>query len=304
MDIKKLNEDIKALLEGDVVSFVDYKKQKIADRRKQRNAEFMDKFDAELQKDMDEFNKKNLLVNIDKVKVLWAEDPIDKPYFDYDEEYSYEHFQEELWVLDYFNQIKENYAKCEFELYLSANNGETQTFKMRVTIGGGKEECDIYQYLEMRLHDSERNVMIKNDPVPYNENYYKSLVKEYGIVKPEPEQPKNLAPAKDYSNNETKSGEDIEVGDILYSSWGYEQTNVYFYKVIDRKNKTIKLAQLGQARLDEQNMSAKVVPTNDIVPDADVDGKKFRISKYGICRVDGHSLSYWNGKPKYASYYA
>jgi len=39
---------------------------------------------------------------------------------------------------------------------------------------------------------------------------------------------------------------DLQVGDILYSSWGYDQTNIDFYQVVEVGEKTVKIRQIGQ----------------------------------------------------------
>ena len=106
---------------------------------------------------------------------------------------------------------------------------------------------------------------------------------------------KNLI--KDYSNNETKTAQDVEVGDILYVSWGYDMTIVDFYRVIERKKASIKLETLAHKFTPQQD---EVVPIDKVIPNDKVDGKLFRLSKhYGVCQINGHIARYWNGKPKY-----
>ena len=102
---------------------------------------------------------------------------------------------------------------------------------------------------------------------------------------------------KDYSNNETKTGDDVEVGDILYVSWGYDMTIVDFYRVIQRKKASINLEKLESKEVS----SNKVMPIDKVVPDSVVDGKTFRISRYGVCKIDGRTARYWKGNPMYSS---
>ena len=291
MDFKKLNEQLNKFLEGDVVSFMDYKRNKIARRREERNAEFEKEFGDEIEKELNKF----ILVEIEKVKVLACEGPIKNPHFEPGEEFSYENFQEDLWARDYMNQIMEKYDKCDIELYLSTNT-EKQTFRMRCTIGGGKEECDIYQQLEMRLK-GDKEVVIKNDPVKYNENYYKQLVKEYDIKAPIKEDPLAASYVKDYSKGGTKKPEDVEIGDILYGSW-----LTHFYKVIGKTSRSVKLARLGSKIVSGDSWQGKCIPTEEIVKDQYVDGKNLRIgtkwSDTVVCQVAGHGVDYWDGKPK------
>ena len=49
MNIRKLNESLSQLLEGDVVSLLDYKREKNANRRKERSQEFVKQYGDELQ---------------------------------------------------------------------------------------------------------------------------------------------------------------------------------------------------------------------------------------------------------------
>ena len=163
MDFKKLNEQLIKFMEGDVVSFADFKRQK-------RNKEFLDQHGAEMQKDIDKFKQNTLLVEIEKIKVLSCEGPKDNPYFEEGEELSYENFQEKLYALDYMNQIMEKLDKCDFEVYLKASDNDEQTLRMKAVLGDGRNECDIFTRLEIKLRNVEKDVMIINDPVKSNEN--------------------------------------------------------------------------------------------------------------------------------------
>ena len=58
----------------------------------------------------------------------------------------------------------------------------------------------------------------------------------------------------------------ISVGSILYSSWGYDQTNIDYYKVtkISPTGKTCKIVRIGSQRLEETGfMSERVAPDPD-----------------------------------------
>lgn len=63
----------------------------------------------------------------------------------------------------------------------------------------------------------------------------------------------------DYKENKQKQQEEglsninelIKVGDIFYSSWGYDQTNVDFYQVLDVSDKgTVSLREIGSEIVD------------------------------------------------------
>jgi hypothetical protein len=44
----------------------------------------------------------------------------------------------------------------------------------------------------------------------------------------------------------------FQVGDIVYDSWGYDQTNIYFYQVIEVKNKSVVI----------QHIKGKMIPSD------------------------------------------
>lgn len=289
-EIKIINEELEKIIEGSVVSFADFK-------RKKRNKEFMHKFGAEMEKDVQDFKAQYLTVSIDGIKILFCEGPKENPHFD-DTLYSYESFQKIAYAVDYLNQAKGNLDKCDIQIFLSADDGDKQDFRHTITLGDGKEECDIYSIILNKLSRVEdKKVLIDNDPAPYEENYYKGLVKEYGLDKKE--EPQQAAYVKDY----TKDPQDVQVGDILVRSWGYSMVLVDFYKVIDRKKASVKLAKLENKTVDGDPSRGHVIPTETTVENRTVDGRLFRIgvkwAKDIVCQVDGHACYYWNGKPQY-----
>ena len=57
----------------------------------------------------------------------------------------------------------------------------------------------------------------------------------------------------------------IKVGDIFYASWGYDQTNVDFYQIIEVKGKVVILREIGKKVVDEDShgSSERVVAEPD-----------------------------------------
>lgn len=51
-----------------------------------------------------------------------------------------------------------------------------------------------------------------------------------------------------------------QVGDVLYSSWGYDQTNIEFYQVIDTTEKTVTFQEIAQDTKSEGFMSYECTP--------------------------------------------
>ena len=285
MDIKKLNEELKVLLEGDVVSFYRFKRQK------------------EAEKNLNEA----IHIDIKKIKIRWCETAFGIRFFKDNEGMSYEDFQKRVYVADYFLQSYEGYCKCAYTAIIEMQEGphgepEETTYDGRVDLGDGQQYVNLMVNMEQFINESTgKAVFFDNVPVIMKDSEIESLSKIYKTPYKEPE--KNVADVsqnsliKDYSNNETKTAQDVEVGDILYVSWGYDMTIVDFYRVTERKKASIKLETLAHKFTPEQD---EVVPIDKVIPNDKVDGKLFRLSKhYGVCQINGHIARYWNGKPKY-----
>ena len=101
----------------------------------------------------------------------------------------------------------------------------------------------------------------------------------------------------------------LSVGDILYESWGYDQTNIEFYQVVEVvSNKTIKIRELKQNQdYSSQYMSGKTVAIKDQFLNDTIYTKRISGAYHDKAYFPGvyhGSLSLWDGKPKYYSTYA
>lgn len=94
----------------------------------------------------------------------------------------------------------------------------------------------------------------------------------------------------------------FQVGDILYSSWGYEQTNIDFYQIIALKGKTsVVLRKIAQIETEQTGwLSEKVIAAKDSFigePFTKRDlGGSVKIEKYA------HATK-WDGRPLHQSHY-
>lgn len=94
---------------------------------------------------------------------------------------------------------------------------------------------------------------------------------------------------------------DIKVGDIFYTSWGYDQTNIDFYEVVAVRGSRIDMKELYQQNVGHEGQDDKVIPAEG--PNRFKDDKIYTVS----ARADGtvtplSSFEYpskWDGKPKY-----
>ena len=92
-------------------------------------------------------------------------------------------------------------------------------------------------------------------------------------------------------------------GAILYSSWGWEQTNIDFYVILERKNDFVVIQEIGQQRKYE-SMGDRGTCTPDVsVKIGDPFRKK--ITKYASVNLNSYShCGLYNNKPLYWSSYA
>ena len=103
----------------------------------------------------------------------------------------------------------------------------------------------------------------------------------------------------------------IKVGDILEDSWGYEQTNVEFYKVTKIISPCkIEIVEVGHTQLDAvSSMSCHVVPDVNreigerIEKMVSQDSWEKQDGRYHVRINSSVSLTPWNGQPCYCSWY-
>ena len=98
----------------------------------------------------------------------------------------------------------------------------------------------------------------------------------------------------------------MKANDILECSWGYDQTNVDFYKVLKIKNGWATVQAVGTKEVSDSGFMTTLA-----TPDLDIKGKTFRrkIHNYGfsgdcISISSYASANVWGGQPVRASHYA
>lgn len=107
---------------------------------------------------------------------------------------------------------------------------------------------------------------------------------------------------KRFIQNQKLESDKIQKDSILYADWGYEQTNINFYLVIERRNSKIILQEIGQQRSYERQDSGTCTPNIQALK-----GEPFerRLTKYASVKINEvQSASIYSGKPLYwSSYY-
>ena len=105
-----------------------------------------------------------------------------------------------------------------------------------------------------------------------------------------------------FIENRKAISDTIQKGTILYSSWGYEQTNINFYLVLERKNSKLILQEIGQTRTYERQDSGTCIANPELKK-----GEPFerRLTKYASVNINEvESASIYDGKSlHWSSYY-
>ena len=108
--------------------------------------------------------------------------------------------------------------------------------------------------------------------------------------------------------------DEVKIGDIFYSSWGYDQTNIDFYQVIAKTEKMVTARRIGANRVLAEHGYYKTPLKDEFVsstnfPDDPRYGRPFKcriqVSTYDgkrYFKVGKYYTAYqWDGKPKWES---
>jgi len=98
----------------------------------------------------------------------------------------------------------------------------------------------------------------------------------------------------------------LKVGDILYDSWGYDQTNVDFYQVVavSATRKTVDIVEIpGRITEGSGSMAGVIVACPIEIPDKSK-ARKVRVSGPVSVIMKHRYPSKWDGRPKHCSWYA
>lgn len=100
---------------------------------------------------------------------------------------------------------------------------------------------------------------------------------------------------------ELRKRHSLQLGQILYACWGYEQTNIQFYQVIAVRGAVVDLHELSKDRTPTGDMTAKVRPIVDSFVGAPLHSK--RPNGHNTIAVNGHRLYPWDGQTLSETHY-
>jgi hypothetical protein len=89
----------------------------------------------------------------------------------------------------------------------------------------------------------------------------------------------------------------LKEGDILASSWGYDQTNIDFYKIVKKSASSVWIQKLKKQYLEQTGWAHyKVVPLEEFATETQLvkrykTGEYVSVSSYAIAKL-------WDGEPE------
>jgi hypothetical protein len=154
----------------------------------------------------------------------------------------------------------------------------------------GKQSRPLYNYYYKDISQAEK---------------YISQYKERARLRYEEKQEKSNRKKEAISNFKSSFG----VGDILYSSWGYDQTNVNYYQVLELKGRTVILQEIGSS-VDEKGFMQGTCTPNVKSKHGEPFRRRIGINTYRDSTSQYIKISecqrghLWDGKPNFCSWYA
>jgi len=144
----------------------------------------------------------------------------------------------------------------------------------------------------------------KSQKPDYHYRFNNAVELEQFITKRKEQADKREEHNKKKNNEYEEKKKGFVVGAILYSSWGYEQTNIDWFVVLERKNDFVILQQIGSDKKYDDNYGDR----GSCMPDINFKiGSPFRkkITKYASINLNSYSwCGLWDGKSKGWSSYA
>ena len=102
----------------------------------------------------------------------------------------------------------------------------------------------------------------------------------------------------------------MKVGDVVFSSWGCEQTNVDFFVVVKRTPKMVTIQKVPTLieESEKNAMQGVAMPDLDAPRSAELIRKKAHLDMHGTAEILqlfswGGIVYIWDGKPERVSWY-
>ena len=90
----------------------------------------------------------------------------------------------------------------------------------------------------------------------------------------------------------------VKVNDIFYSSWGYDQTNIDFYMVVDVTKSSVKVVAIGEDRTYTGPMQGNCVPNLSAKGNKIITKRLNYYNNKPSFKIASYASAYpWNGQP-------
>lgn len=140
-----------------------------------------------------------------------------------------------------------------------------------------------------------------NQGKPLFHNWFRNEADRQRKIDEAIRQRKSLAEHKQQRKDEKKNFQHgLKEGDILYSSWGYDQTNIDFYQVVSVISKSVVLREVAKKTVREERGADYVVAVPDRFTGAPLRKLPQGSGGHIYVKINSHQHAYpWDGKPKY-----
>lgn len=183
------------------------------------------------------------------------------------------------------NEQAEAYAKMmnlpleQFHnLYIVQSNRDNENWTL--SVWKGKQRKPMCHYLFSSLEKRNNYVTILKS------NHLKKIQREEEAKQAEIKEQKEFATS-------------LKTGDILVSSWGYEQTNVNYYQIVQKKGMTVIIQEIAKKITSTEYQDGEAMPLKDHFkgkPEKRRIGAGYiRVSTFDSCHP-------WNGEADYCSW--
>jgi len=170
---------------------------------------------------------------------------------------------------------------------MAIKKNDIVTNNIQIVLGSPSNPLVIPAGTELRVWKATRTGILYCNAVDRSLSYYTINVKPTDVTKVNKPMP------------------NVNVGDIFVCSWGYDQTNIDYYKVLEVKNKSVVISAIGQNRTYTGHMQGECNPVPEVVS-----GKRItkRINACGdsvSLKMTSYSWAHpWSGKTNHFTEWA
>ncbi len=141
---------------------------------------------------------------------------------------------------------------------------------------------------------------------PVAVHYYKNEIeREQHVAKIFAQRAEIMGRKQEWADERKAAGRGLVAGDLLYASWGYDQTNIDFYQVIRLAgDRSVEVRKIGSKQV-KRNTGNSMADYCVADPSNVIGEPMVRRAINGRVRIDDcRNASKWDGRELYRSWYA